>query len=140
MLDAAAGTRAAITVFGDDYDTPDGSCVRDYIHVTDLADAHVLALRALETGAPSTAYNLGNGQGFSVRQVIAAAEIVAGRKVPVVIGPRRAGDPARLVGDASLIRTELGWNPRYSQIDAMISTAWAWREIFASRALTAGRA
>ena len=126
VLDAAAGKRLAITVFGDDYDTLDGTCIRDYIHVSDLADAHVLALKALEGGAKTTAYNLGNGQGFSVKQVIEAVESVSGKKVPVEIGQRRAGDPARLVGDSTRIRSELGWSPRYAELQFIIATAWHW--------------
>jgi UDP-arabinose 4-epimerase len=101
VLDAAATRRHVIQVFGDDYDTPDGTCIRDYIHVSDLAEAHVLALRALEGGASTTAFNLSNGQGFSVRDVIATAEKVTGRLVPIEIAPRRPGDPAQLVGDAT---------------------------------------
>lgn len=126
VLDAAAGKRPVITVFGDDYDTPDGTCVRDYIHASDLADAHVLALRALEGGAGTTAYNLGNGQGFSVREVIAVAEAVTGLRVPVDIGPRRAGDPARLVGNAQAAIDVLGWRPRYIELNDLLSTAWQW--------------
>jgi len=128
VLDAAAGRRPAITVFGEDYDTPDGTCIRDYIHVTDLADAHVLALQALERGASSTAYNLGNGTGFSVREVIERAERVTGRSIPVEIGPRRDGDPPRLIGDARRIRHELGWTPRYADLDAILATAWRWHQ------------
>jgi len=126
VLDAAAGKRPAITIFGDDYDTLDGTCIRDYIHVSDLAEAHLLALKALEQGAQSTAYNLGNGQGFSVQEVIAATEFVTGKSVPTVIGKRRAGDPASLVGDATKIRSALNWRPRYSELQGMVSTAWNW--------------
>jgi len=126
ILDAAAGQRDHITVFGDDYDTPDGTCVRDYIHVSDLADAHVLALRALEGGAKTTAYNLGNGRGFSVGEVISAARLVTGREINVLQGSRRAGDPPMLVGDATRIRRALGWEPRFSGIDDMVSSAWRW--------------
>lgn len=127
VLDAAAGKRTAITVFGDDYETPDGTCIRDYIHVADLADAHVLALKALEDGAKTTAYNLGNGHGFSVKEVIETAERVAGKTVPVEIGQRRPGDPAKLVGDSTRIRSELAWNPRYAGLQLMIASAWNWR-------------
>ena len=126
VLDAASGKRANITVFGTDYPTPDGTCIRDYIHVSDLADAHVLALRALLEGAATTAYNLGNGKGFSVREVIDCAQRVTGREVPVVLGPRRAGDPPTLVGDATRIRRELGWTPRLADLDTIIETAWHW--------------
>lgn len=126
VLDAAAGRRPHITVFGEDYDTPDGTCIRDYIHVTDLADAHVLALRALDAGEPGAAYNLGNGLGFSVQEVIDHAREVTGLKVPVIAGPRRPGDPPRLVGDARRATTELGWQPRYADLDRIIETAWQW--------------
>lgn len=129
VLDAAAGRRPAITVYGDDYDTPDGTCIRDYIHVSDLADAHVLALRALENGAATTAYNLGNGQGFSVHEVIAAAEAVSARRVPVEIGVRRSGDPARLVGEATRAHESLGWQPRFTQLDSILTTAWKWSQV-----------
>ena len=124
VLDAAAGRRSAITIFGDDYDTPDGTCIRDYIHVADLADAHVLALKALEDGAETTAYNLGNEQGFSVHEVIAAAEKITGLKVPVRIGSRRAGDPDRLVGAARAIKSELGWCPKYTKLEDVLNSAW----------------
>ncbi|WP_295583254.1 UDP-glucose 4-epimerase GalE [uncultured Lamprocystis sp.] len=126
VLDAAAGQRPAVTVHGDDYATPDGTCIRDYIHVTDLAQAHVLALQALEQGAESTAYNLGNGQGFSVHEVIEQAKSVTGKRIPVEIGPRRPGDPARLVGDASRIRRALGWQPEYADLASILATAWRW--------------
>ena len=126
VLDAATGRRPAITIYGDDYDTPDGTCIRDYIHVTDLAQAHVLALKALESGASSTVYNLGNGQGFSVRQVINQAEAVTGKKIPVIIGPRRPGDPPRLVGDATRIRRDLGWQSEYADLSSILTTAWRW--------------
>lgn len=128
VLDAASGRRPAITVFGTDYDTPDGSCIRDYIHVSDLAEAHVKALVALEGGAPSCAYNLGNGRGFSVREVIAAAERVTGLPVPVKIGDRRPGDPAILVSDASKAYRDLDWKPRTPGLDDIIRTAWAWHQ------------
>lgn len=126
VLDAAAGRRPAVTVFGDDYPTFDGTCIRDYIHVTDLAQAHVLALRALEQGSAGTAYNLGNGHGFSVREVIDCAERVTGRPVPVRTGARRAGDPLQLVGNAARIREELGWQPAYADLQSIIETAWRW--------------
>ena len=126
VLDAAAGKRPAITVFGDDYDTPDGTCIRDYIHVSDLADAHVLALKALEAGAKTTAYNLGNGRGFSVREVIASVERVTKKKVPLYIGPRRAGDPALLVGDPGCATAKLNWIPKLYEIDLIVETAVRW--------------
>ena len=128
VLDAAAGRRPDVTVFGTDYETPDGTCVRDYIHVSDLADAHVLALRRLETDGGTGAFNLGNGRGFSVREVIAASETVTGLRVPVVNALRRAGDPASLVADASLARELLGWKPQYTRLEDIIGTAWAWHQ------------
>ena len=135
VLDAAAGVRPDVTVFGSDYPTPDGTCIRDYIHVTDLAQAHVLALQALQAGAATTAYNLGNGKGFSVRQVIDAAQAVTGRNIPVRMGSQRAGDPPELVGNASRIRAELGWLPRHDDLADIVGTAWRWH-----RAQLAGNA
>ncbi len=136
VLDAVAGRRPPLTVFGDDYDTPDGTCIRDYIHVADLATAHLLALEAIRE--QSVRYNLGNGQGHSVREVIAAAERVTGRPVPYLIGPRRPGDPPVLVASSERIRRELGWRPRYPDLDTIIAHAWAWRQAnpdgYASRA------
>ena len=126
VLDVAAGRRTCINVFGGDYPTPDGTCLRDYIHVTDLAQAHLLALRRLEAGGESRAFNLGNGKGFSVRQVIDAAEKVTGRRVQVKVGPRRAGDPAALVASSALIKRELGWKPRYPGLETIIAHAWNW--------------
>ncbi len=128
VLDAASGRRDHITVFGTDYDTPDGTCLRDYIHVSDLASAHVKALQALEAGAPSEAYNLGVGRGFSVSEVIAEAERITGHAVPVVLGARRPGDPAALVSDAARARAELGWTPEITGLREILRTAWAWRQ------------
>lgn len=128
VLDAAAGKRPDVTVFGSDHPTPDGTCIRDYIHVTDLAQAHVLALQALESDAATTVYNLGNGHGFSVRQVIETVRQVTGRPVNAVIGPRRAGDPPQLVGDASRIRRELGWRPQHTELADIVATAWRWHQ------------
>ncbi len=125
---AAARGGAPLTVFGDDYDTPDGTCLRDYVHVSDLADAHVAALGALEAGGASAAYNLGNGQGMSVREVIAAVGRAAGRAVPHHIGPRRAGDPARLVAANARARRDLGWAPRLGALEAIVDTAWRWHD------------
>lgn len=125
VLDAAAGRRSHIEIFGDDYPTPDGTCVRDYIHVCDLADAHLRVLGALETR--SVRYNLGNGTGYSVRQVIESVERVTGLTVPVKVGPRRAGDPAVLIASSERIRTEQGWTPRFPDLDSIIGSAWAWR-------------
>jgi len=127
VLDAASGKRSHIDIYGDDYDTTDGTCIRDYIHVADLADAHVLALKKLEQSEPGMRpYNLGNGAGFSVKEVIAAAERVTGLNVPVRIAPRRPGDPAVLIGDNRAARSELGWTPRFADIDTILSTAWGW--------------
>lgn len=128
VLDAAAGTRPEIVIYGDDYDTPDGTCVRDYVHVVDLAAAHVLALGALEAGCKTTAYNLGNGHGFSVKEVIDTARAVTGVAIPVRTGARRSGDPARLVGDARKIERELDWTARYVDLKNMIETAWRWHQ------------
>ena len=126
VLRAAAGRWPAIKVFGTDYDTPDGTCIRDYIHVTDLCNAHLLALRRLVDDGRSRAYNLGNGNGFSVKQVIDAARKVSGSNIVVAEGPRRDGDPARLIADSKRAQTELGWRPRYPDLDTIIAHAWAW--------------
>jgi len=128
ILQAAAGRREAITVFGDDYDTPDGTCIRDYIHVTDLADAHARALDFLIAEQQSAIFNLGNGAGFSVREVIEAARRVTGRDIQVRLAPRRAGDPARLVADAGRARDLLGWQPRHSALERIIADAWGWEQ------------
>lgn len=114
------------TIFGNDYETPDGTCIRDYVHVSDLCEAHILALRYLQTGGASDKFNLGNNYGYSVNEVIATVERVTGRKVTVIHGLRRPGDPARLIADASKAKRILGWNPRYSDIDTIITHAWAW--------------
>lgn len=126
VLEAAAGHRESITVFGDDYPTPDGTCVRDYIHVADLATAHVLALQKLDQVQGLNVFNLGNGNGFSVLEVIKMAERVTGRKIKVKIGPRREGDPPQLVADASKALSELEWSPRLHQLETIIETAWLW--------------
>jgi UDP-arabinose 4-epimerase len=133
VLAAAADARATITIHGAGHGTPDGTCIRDYVHVADLARAHVLALQALESGAAGTAYNLGNGQGFSVRQVIEVARQVTARPIATTVGPARAGDPAQLVGDASRIRRELGWQPRHADLGEIVETAWRWHTANASR-------
>jgi UDP-glucose-4-epimerase GalE len=125
VLQAVMGQRPAITVFGDDYPTPDGTCIRDYIHVNDLAEAHLLALENLTPGKQMH-YNLGTGQGYSVREVIRLAEEVTGKPVPVKQGPRRAGDPPALVASADKVRRELGWTPRYPDLRAILETAWNW--------------
>jgi UDP-glucose 4-epimerase len=132
-LQAASGRRPALTVYGRDYDTPDGTCIRDYIHVSDLCEAHWLALQSLLDGAPSQSYNLGNGQGYSVQEVIQAAESVTGARLPVREGPRRDGDPARLVADSTLARERLGWNPRYADLQTIVAHAWRWEQKMAAR-------
>ncbi|HEY3926803.1 MAG TPA: UDP-glucose 4-epimerase GalE [Candidatus Koribacter sp.] len=129
VLQAAAGARPTVSIYGADYPTPDGSCVRDYIHIFDLAEAHVLALHRLGTGSEPERliFNLGNGNGFSVREVIAAAEQVTGKKVSAQEAPRRAGDPAILVASSEKIRQELGWKPKFPQVTEIIESAWKWR-------------
>jgi UDP-glucose 4-epimerase len=126
VLQAASGRRGQIEVYGRDYDTPDGTCVRDYIHIVDLCSAHLLALNVLRQDGQSACFNLGNGAGFSVQQVIDAAQRVTGVMIEVVDAARRAGDPARLVADASKARRELGWTPRHAELDAIIADAWRW--------------
>jgi len=126
ILEAAAGKRPNITIYGTDCDTQDGTCIRDYVHVTDLAEAHVLALKALEEGSGSAKFNFGTGKGFSVREVISAAEGITGRSIPVVEGPRRPGDPPCLVADAAIAKNRLGWQPQYDELKPIIATAWDW--------------
>jgi UDP-glucose 4-epimerase len=126
ILQAAAGRRPAISVFGRDYDTADGTCVRDYVHVQDLCDAHLLALERLLSGGNGGRYNLGNGNGYSVAEVIAATEKVTGRKIAQIHGPRREGDPPRLVADSRLAQQELGWAPRLAALETIIKHAWQW--------------
>ena len=126
VLQTAAGKRPNITIYGTDYDTPDGTCIRDYVHVSDLAEAHVLALKALSSNGSSANYNLGTGRGFSVREVIQTAHSVTGRVIPVREGPRRPGDPPRLVADATRANTELGWTPKYADLNQIIKSAWSW--------------
>jgi UDP-glucose 4-epimerase len=126
VLQAISGKRANIQVFGRDYDTPDGTCIRDYVHVVDLCSAHLLALGKLMATGVSCQYNLGNGTGFSVQEVINAAEYVTDTAIEVVEGSRRAGDPAILVADATLARTELGWTPQYTELEEIIAHAWQW--------------
>ena len=126
-IDAALG-RDSFAIFGLDYETPDGTCLRDYVHVTDLAAAHVLALQSLRAGGPSASYNLGNGKPLSVREVVNSVERVTGRKVPAAEGPRRPGDPAVLFASSDRIKRELGWKPQYEEIDVIVETAWRWRE------------
>lgn len=128
VLDVALGRRPQITVFGTDYPTADGTCIRDYIHVADLADAHVLGLKYLQGGGTTGAFNLGNGSGFSVRQVIEMAEKVTGQAIPQHFGTRRSGDPAALIGSADRARSILGWNPRYADLESIVTTAWNWHQ------------
>jgi UDP-glucose 4-epimerase len=127
VLQVALGQRDAITVFGDDYDTEDGTCVRDYIHIADLADAHLKTLLHLEK-QPALRYNLGNGSGFSIRQVIDTARAITGHDIPSKTGPRRPGDPATLVADSTTIRNQLGWKPNHASLKAILSCAWNWHQ------------
>lgn len=132
ILDVALGRRPSIRIYGDDYATPDGTCIRDYIHVSDLADAHLLALEALETDAARRQrliFNLGNGHGFSVREVIESARRITGHPIPAEVHPRRAGDPAVLVASSEKAIRELSWKPRYTQLDDIVRTAWLWHQI-----------
>jgi UDP-glucose 4-epimerase len=129
LLDAAAaGESLGFTIYGDDYPTADGTGVRDYIHVTDLADAHVKALSALLTGAENTVLNLGTGRGWSVRELVATVRQVTGCEFPVQVGARRPGDPPALVADASRAQRQLGWRPRYADLITQVAHAWAWRQ------------
>ncbi len=128
VLDAASGQREDIKVFGTDYDTPDGSCIRDYIHVTDLASAHLLALHYLESGKPSDFFNLGNERGTSVLEVVDSVKRVTGKDFKVTLAPRRSGDPAILVGSSEKAKKILGWKPEYSDIDTIVAHAWKWHE------------
>ncbi|WP_218081605.1 UDP-glucose 4-epimerase GalE [Anthocerotibacter panamensis] len=128
VLDVALGRRPHITVFGTDYDTLDGTCIRDYIHVNDLAQAHVLGLQYLLDGGASQCLNLGNGNGFSVQEVIAAAQKVTGRPISVQLGERRPGDPAILVGSSQRVRDLLHWTPQYAQLEVVLQTAWDWHQ------------
>lgn len=126
LVIASALGGPTLKVFGDDYPTVDGTCVRDYIHVVDLARAHILGLERLLAGAQSAIYNLGNGSGYSVKQVIETTERLTGRKVPFEVGPRREGDPPQLIGSATKAIAELGWRPEFATLDAIIATAWNW--------------
>ena len=126
VIDAALGRRAELVVYGDDYDTPDGTCIRDYVHVADLASAHLLALEQIEGG--SVTYNLGNGSGHSVLDVIRSVERVSGRAVPYRIAERRPGDPSRLVASSEKLRRQTGWTPRFAALDDIVATALRWRE------------
>ena len=137
VLRVASGRAKEIKVFGQDYETPDGTCIRDYVHIVDLCNAHRLALNGLMNDAKTAVYNLGNDNGFSVAEVIAAAERVTGRTISVSHVPRRAGDPPRLVADSTRARTELGWLPQFDRLDTIIEHAWAWENVLAKRANTA---
>jgi UDP-glucose 4-epimerase len=136
LLQAASGRRRHASIYGRNYDTPDGTCIRDYIHVLDLCDAHLLALEHLQSAGASDAFNLGNGNGFSVLEVIRAVEEVTGRMLEIEDAPRRAGDPARLVADSRLIRERLGWSPRYADIRTIIGHAWAFEQGSALQSLS----
>jgi UDP-arabinose 4-epimerase len=127
VLEAAISGNA-LTIFGDDYETPDGTCIRDYVHVADLADAHVRALEAMNRVEGFQAFNLGTGQGLSNIEIVAAARRRTGHDIPIRIGPRRAGDPPVLTADAGKARSQLGWTPRYSSVDGIIDSAWRWRQ------------
>jgi UDP-glucose 4-epimerase len=126
VLQVALEQRPQVTIFGDDYPTPDGTCVRDYIHVSDLARAHILALAALER--ESRVYNLGSGRGYSVREVIDTARRLTGHAIPAVVGPRRPGDPAVLVASSAKIQRELGWRPQFDSVESIVESAWRWHE------------
>lgn len=126
MLQVAEGKREQIAIYGNDYPTPDGTCIRDYIHLADLVSAHLLALEALETQS-QLVYNVGSGQGYSIRQVLEAARQVTGQPIPAVDAPRRPGDPARLVASSAKIQQELGWRPLHSSLEEILSSAWAWQ-------------
>jgi UDP-glucose 4-epimerase len=127
VLDVALGRRASIRIYGEDYPTPDGTCIRDYVHVSDLADAHLLALEALDS-EDRLIFNLGNGQGFSVLEVIESARRVTGHPIPAEVHPRRPGDPAVLVASSEKAIHDLGWKPRYTQLDDIVRTAWTWHQ------------
>jgi len=126
VLEVARGMRDKLTIFGNDYNTPDGTCVRDYIHVLDLAQAHILALRNLDRG--SRTYNLGNGKGYSIMEVVETARQITGHPIPVEIGPRRPGDPDILIADSEQIRQDLGWQPQYPELRDIVQSAWKWHQ------------
>ena len=128
VLQTALGQRDAMTIFGDDYNTPDGTCIRDYVHVEDLIDAHILALEYLNTNTESQIFNLGSSTGYSVKEIVEASRKVTGKEIPVKIGERRAGDPAKLVAASEKAREILGWKPAYETIEGIIQTAWDWHE------------
>ncbi|WP_338487448.1 UDP-glucose 4-epimerase GalE [Ruoffia tabacinasalis] len=128
VLQTALGQRDAMTIFGDDYNTSDGTCIRDYVHVEDLIDAHILALEYLNTNIESQIFNLGSSTGYSVKEIVEASRKVTGKEIPVKIGERRAGDPAKLVAASEKAREILGWKPAYETIEGIIQTAWDWHE------------
>lgn len=128
ILQVALGKREKISIYGDDYPTEDGTCIRDYVHVMDLVDAHILALDRLSKGYESAIYNLGNGEGFSVKEVIEVARKVTNHPIPAEVSPRRAGDPARLVASSNKAIKELGWKPKFASLDSIIETAWKWHK------------
>jgi len=128
ILQVPLGKRAKISIYGDDYDTPDGTCIRDYIHITDLVDAHYRALDRLRGGGESATYNLGSGEGFSVKEMIDAARKVTGHPIPAEVMSRRAGDPARLIASSAKAKEDLGWAPKYNKVETIIASAWAWHE------------
>ena len=128
ILQVPLGKREFISIFGEDYDTEDGTCIRDYIHVTDLANAHILAIDYLRKGNESDIFNLGNGNGFSVKEMIEAARKVTGHEIPARICERRAGDPARLIASAEKARKTLKWEPKYNNVEDIISSAWKWHK------------
>ena len=132
VLQVATGERESISIFGDNYPTADGTCLRDYIHVSDLTQAHLLALESLLNGGGNSTYNLGNSTGYSVRQIIDTARQITGHPIPAITAERREGDPAILIADSSLIRAELGWQPRYENIEDIIRSAWVWHQREAS--------
>ena len=128
ILQAASGRKKNMQIHGHDYDTPDGTCIRDYIHVMDLVEAHLLALNSLINNGQSAIYNIGNNQGFSVKEIIQAAETVTQKQIPIEMGERRKGDPAKLIADNQKIIQELNWHPRYSDLNTILSTAWQWEK------------
>ncbi|RGY65347.1 UDP-glucose 4-epimerase GalE [Fusobacterium ulcerans] len=128
ILQVALGKREHIGIYGDDYPTADGTCIRDYIHVMDLADAHILALKRLNNGGESEIFNLGNGEGFSVKEVIEVARKVTKHPIPAIVSPRRAGDPAKLVASSDKAMKELKWKPKYNTLEKIIDTAWIWHK------------
>jgi UDP-glucose 4-epimerase len=133
VLKVAVGERENISIYGTDYPTPDGTCIRDYIHVSDLTQAHLLALKALLSDKESAVYNLGNNQGYSVREVIELAKKVTGKHIPILAADRRPGDPARLIASSEKIRSSLGWRPKYENLETILKTAWVWHQREAAR-------